>query len=377
LERRVALIWEDLLKVERVGVEDDFFNLGGHSLLAAHAFARMREETGFGAGLSLNALFEDSTLGGVAARLESVETDPESELPPGVILLHPGSAEASDHVIFWLHPLGGGGGGGLLSYRQIARSIVDERSYGIRESGGSFDSFETMAAAYAERIELVHPVGSCSVAGFCFGGNLALEVGRQLRKRGREVTMATLIDATPEGQSPSPFPPASDNTNSHSNRLHWMKDMVKRTWQMPPADKKRFLKRRFSAIKWRAAQAIVGGNRGNYIPPLDDIIDLSKYPESYRVIARHHWMLLRTHQDTPFDFPLLLVRSCPSEAADAWRIHPDPTDGWSQLAQRKVEVVRVEGTHDQFLNRNDMMEAGAKAFAEHLNLERSASNVAM
>lgn len=238
--------------------------------------------------------------------------------------------------------------------------MVDVRSYGIRENGDTFDSFETMAAAYAERIIQVHPVGRCSVAGFCFGGNLALEVGRQLRKRGREVTMATLIDATPEGHSPTAVPPSSDNTHSHSNRVHRMRDMVKRTWQMPPADKKRFLKRRFAAIRWRAAQAIVGDVQSDYIPPLDHIIDLSTYPESYRVIARHHWILLRTHQDTPFDFPLLLVRSCTSEAADAWRIHPDPTDGWSRLAEQTVKIVRVEGTHDQFLNRNDMMEAGLK-----------------
>jgi len=42
LERAIAGIWEQLLKVERVGVFDDFFARGGHSLLATQAIMRIR-----------------------------------------------------------------------------------------------------------------------------------------------------------------------------------------------------------------------------------------------------------------------------------------------------------------------------------------------
>jgi amino acid adenylation domain-containing protein len=43
LERSIAGVWQEVLKVERVGVHDNFFNLGGHSLLIMQVNSRTRE----------------------------------------------------------------------------------------------------------------------------------------------------------------------------------------------------------------------------------------------------------------------------------------------------------------------------------------------
>src|SRR6185436_20152502 len=59
-ERTLAGIWRDLLGIDRVGVEDSFFDLGGHSLLATRVVARVRDA--FGVELPLRALFQASRL---------------------------------------------------------------------------------------------------------------------------------------------------------------------------------------------------------------------------------------------------------------------------------------------------------------------------
>ena len=72
-ERTVAGIWEEVLRVERVGAEDNFFDLGGHSLLATQVISRMR--TAFQMDLPIWWLFESPTVEQLAARVETAERE--------------------------------------------------------------------------------------------------------------------------------------------------------------------------------------------------------------------------------------------------------------------------------------------------------------
>ncbi|HEU0297990.1 MAG TPA: amino acid adenylation domain-containing protein, partial [Longimicrobium sp.] len=69
-EEAVAAVWTEVLRLERVGAEDDFFELGGHSLLATRVVSRIREA--FGCELPLRAIFEHSRLAALAAEVERV-----------------------------------------------------------------------------------------------------------------------------------------------------------------------------------------------------------------------------------------------------------------------------------------------------------------
>jgi amino acid adenylation domain-containing protein len=66
-EEIVAGIWANILRVERVGRDDNFFALGGHSLLATQVISRARDV--FGIELPLRVLFDSPTPAGMAAEL--------------------------------------------------------------------------------------------------------------------------------------------------------------------------------------------------------------------------------------------------------------------------------------------------------------------
>ena len=60
VERSLCSYWQNLLKIERVGIHDDFWILGGQSLLATQVFNFVRQE--FGVELKLSKMFANSTV---------------------------------------------------------------------------------------------------------------------------------------------------------------------------------------------------------------------------------------------------------------------------------------------------------------------------
>ena len=72
VEESIAEIWQNLLGIKSIGVEDNFFDLGGDSLLATQAIARLR--TAFQISLPLRAFFESPTVRSLAVIIEEILT---------------------------------------------------------------------------------------------------------------------------------------------------------------------------------------------------------------------------------------------------------------------------------------------------------------
>jgi len=341
VERQLVEIWETVLGVSPIGVHDRFFDLGGHSLLAVRLLAKV--ETVFSRKLPVSAVFQKPTVAQLADLLRSqdagkilsttsiVEIQPQGSRPP----------------VYFVH---GVGGGMFWGYSNIARHLGPEQPVHAFKSRGldglpELSSIDEMARSYVADLKRFQPEGPYVLGGYCFGGNVAYEMARQLQEQGDEVALLVLISASP---------PNSEYEQTRFRwSLPWMYKFTRNTgfWlssflrRWDPKDRRDF-------IRWKTlllGRKIVGLFR---IPvkelrrdDVDSILDLSVVGAEQRRLWDGHMRALADYHPQPYEGKALLIRS----SGHLFLCSFDEQCGWGELIRGDVSVKIIPGDHGRVL----------------------------
>ncbi|HJP74823.1 MAG TPA: amino acid adenylation domain-containing protein [Pseudonocardiaceae bacterium] len=195
-EATLCSIFSELLGIERVGIDDDFFTLGGHSLLATRLSARIREH--FDVDVPLRTIIQYPTVEQIAA-LMLANSIPENHADPfgGVLPLN-----GTDKHPMWCMHTGGGLGWAYFSFLPY---LQDWSVYALQARG--FDgeealpgSVEEMVEGYVNQMLEIQPEGPFYLLGWSYGGTVAHAVADALDRRGHEIAFLAILDSEPASE---------------------------------------------------------------------------------------------------------------------------------------------------------------------------------
>jgi acyl transferase domain-containing protein/thioesterase domain-containing protein len=337
VEAVIADIWRELLGVDEVGRDDDFFALGGHSLAAVRLFARIRKQ--WNVDLPLATLFQGSTLAGLSALVAqagSLDTSipgtpaPTAAPPSSNVIQLPRAwsplvaicrGAPDRRPLFCVH----GAGGNVLNFKVISDRLGTQQPfYGLQAQGVDgrlppLGTVEEMAAQYVEAIRSVDAKGPYRLAGYSAGGVIAYEMAQQLRRAGREVETIMMIDTL----SPVAANQRVPMLQKLWLRRHWTLDF----WLDWPTRRRkgREMQRQYQVALEKLA-------RGEPLTP--ELVDFHLFRNFTDAQARY--------RPQPYDGEVVLFKA---RLAETLYLYAGPALGWDRFVTGEIRVTDIGGSH--------------------------------
>jgi acyl transferase domain-containing protein/thioesterase domain-containing protein/acyl carrier protein len=320
IEAVLAAWWRELLGVEQVGPDDDFFSLGGHSLIGVRLFAKIKKT--YRVDLDPAVLFEARTVRQIVEVIRK-KRDPVSREQKVWSTLVPVKPDGSRVPLFCFHHLGGD----VLVYEPLAKALGDGqplyvfRSPLVSEPVARETSLEELASTYIKELRAFYPEGPYLLGGVSFGGLVAYEVAQQLYAQGIEPGIVVLFDTS----APGAVRPVPTKEQIHAFQQNLREQGV--SYLLRKAEMKRdywwkLTKQRFqeAAIVWCRFFGV----------------ELSAELRYYRVREAHRRAMTR-YNIQPYHGKITLIRALVRGEKVLNKIE-DPTLGWKNLVVGDLEI---------------------------------------
>ncbi len=198
-EEALSIIFSDVLGVEKVGRNDNFFDLGGHSLLAVRVFNEIEKRLGIKAALPL--IFSSPTI----SRLASVISGSDSSQRWSSVV--PFKSGTDERPLFCIHMHNGN----IHRWKVIVKHMEESLPvYAIQPKGldpkqEPHHSIEEMAEYYVEQIQKVQPQGPYRLVGLCFSGMVVFEMAVILQNKGEQVEFLAMVNNYAPPENPTMY----------------------------------------------------------------------------------------------------------------------------------------------------------------------------
>jgi amino acid adenylation domain-containing protein len=206
LEQLLIDLWQPALRLDQLGVHDNFFEVGGDSIRGAVLINSLQKL--LGEPVHVVAIFDAPTVAQMAEYLcrhypsavnrisgldlADVAQETGYQWSP-LVELQRGDRQ---RPIFFVHPVGGN----IFCYAELVRELVSEQpfyglqSFGLADGDAPLNEVPEMAARYLKEVRRVQPEGPYLLGGWSFGGLVAYEMAQQLQRAGQEVELLALLD---------------------------------------------------------------------------------------------------------------------------------------------------------------------------------------
>ncbi|MDZ8224136.1 non-ribosomal peptide synthetase [Nostoc sp. ChiVER01] len=334
LELQLAQIWSIILKVDKVGVQDNFFDLGGHSLLTPYLMAQIKQQ--FGKDIPIASLYQNSTIEQLAT---VVQADSDSSIWSPLVAIQ---SNGSKPPLFCLP----GAAGTPFYLYDLARCLgSDQPFYSFQAnglSGGSvaLTKVEDMAAQYIQELEVVQPQGPYFLAGHSFGGKLAFEMAQQLLRKGHKVALVAILDTSAPFYQEKPEGFDWDNAK-------WLAQLAGAI-EIIYAKKLDISDEILQCLVWEDQLKYVLERLKNadILPPDDEITQLNNMVQLLKANSLVNYV---PQQVYPIRITLLRASETPaveeSNSEVLSEILQDSTWGWSKFSPEPMDIHFVPGNH--------------------------------
>ncbi|WP_158795398.1 non-ribosomal peptide synthetase [Pedobacter sp. L105] len=316
------------IALSEISINDNFFELGIDSLIAVKIMVQIEKQ--LGKRIPLSILIGCPTIKQLATYLENDKPDSPYKSLAAI------KPEGTKPPLYIVHGIGLN----ILNlYSMVSNLDPDQPVYGLQAVGldgtvEPLDNMEAIAEFYIREIIKHNPSGPYAIAGYSFGGVIAFEMARQLKKMGKEVCFLGMFDTNIQYPTHQ-YPTAKKIAVKVSRQVHKLFFRTNTLLTHP------VLTMEYLKAYYTQKLNLPVSKKG-----LLEVYDSNELPDFMQEIVKRLYAAFYNYKIKPLDVKIDLFRA----GTRMYYVDDPKYLGWGKYATKGVSVFNVPGDHKEMFS---------------------------